>query len=205
MELFSRSKISLSLGILYGIIAINVVIWLLLQFPSAAGTEGYTISDRIFFEGAKINSQIRLGEVWRLLTAGFLHQEVFHIFSNMYSLYVLWQLLMKFVKPLPLLGVYLGAIIGGTTASYFLSSSISIGASGGVFGLLGLALVVAYRLNQWNMMKSLAQVVMINAVIGILGSRFIDNWAHLGGFVSGIALGWIATLAIKQQLTNSVR
>jgi rhomboid protease GluP len=188
--------------VLYSIIAINVILWVLLQFPSKPGAETYTLSDQILFEGAKINSQIQIGEWWRLLTAGFLHKDALHIFSNMYSLYMLWQLGQRFLDHYKIAAIYLVSIVGGSLISFLFSPSYSIGASGGVFGLFGLAVILAIKLKHNSLLTNLGQVLLINVVIGLIGSSYIDNWAHLGGFVTGTVLSLLATLAITRDTSQ---
>ena len=205
MEHYSSTSSGINIQkywVLYSIIVINVIIWVLLQFPSATNSQNPTIGDVIFFEGAKINSQIQLGEWWRFLTAGFLHIDALHIFSNMYSLYALWILGQRVLKQFTVMTIYLVSIIGGGLLSFLFSTSISIGASGGVFGLFGLAVLIAFKYNQREMLSNLGQVLLINVVIGIIGSKYIDNWAHFGGFITGLILSFLVTLAIKPQLTN---
>lgn len=163
--------------LLYIIIGINVLLWAVLQTGLGSIVAHY---------GMKINTAITAGEWWRVLTAGFLHYDALHIFSNMYSLYYLWLFLDKHIAEWRILAIYLISIIAGGIGSYWFSVSNSLGASGGVFGLFGAAIVLGFMLKKPSLIQNLLQVIMVNLFIGLVGSSFIDNWAHIGGLVGGI-------------------
>ena len=190
MSPYSKNQ-TLSTWILYIIIGINIAVWLALQ------TDYGVI---LLSEGAKVNSCIEQGQYWRLLTAGFLHQNILHIFLNMYSLYAVWNFLKDYFRAIPLTLVYLGAIVTGSICSYYFNTSVSIGASGGVFGLIGAALVFAVFEKESKLVQNLLQIIAINVAIGIINLNYIDNWAHLGGFLGGsiLAVFFLQTTTSKR-------
>ncbi len=133
------------------------------------------------------------GEWWRLLTAGVMHGSLLHILFNSSALYFLGRVSIAMVGA-PLLGlVFLTSILGGSLASLWLSGArASVGASGGVMGVLGFltVILVFHRAGIPRLYKTtLVQAILIMSIFGALGAQFIDNAAHAGGFLVGGVLG----------------
>ena len=124
------------------------------------------------------------GEWWRLLTAAFLHGSFLHIAFNMYVLFALGPTLERILGHGRYLTLYILAALGGGVASYAFSDmrTVSVGASGAIFGLMG-ALVVAGRRLRWDITQVLV-LLGVNVVIGFL-SPDVDWRAHFGGLVIG--------------------
>ena len=124
------------------------------------------------------------GEWYRLLTAAFLHGSFLHIAFNMYVLFALGPTLERVLGHARFLILYLVAALGGSVASYTFSDprTVSVGASGAIFGLMG-ALIVAGRRLKWDITQVLV-LLGINVVIGFL-SPDVDWRAHFGGLVVG--------------------
>lgn len=124
------------------------------------------------------------GEWYRLLTAAFLHGSFLHIAFNMYVLFALGPTLERALGHVRFLVLYLVAALGGSVASYTFSDprTVSVGASGAIFGLMG-ALIVAGRRLKWDITQVLV-LLGINVVIGFL-SPDVDWRAHFGGLVVG--------------------
>jgi len=127
------------------------------------------------------------GEWWRLLTSAFLHGSFLHIGFNMFVLFALGPTLERVLGHGRYLALYLLAALGGSVASYVFSDirTVSVGASGAIFGLMG-ALLVAGRWLKSDV-RQVAILLMINVVIGFLAPG-IDWRAHLGGLVVGAAV-----------------
>lgn len=125
------------------------------------------------------------GEWYRLFTAAFLHQEVWHILFNMLGLWMLGPPLEAALGRVRFLALYLISALGGSAASYLIADAnvASLGASGAVFGLFGAALVVGRRINAD--LRPLIALLVINLVITFLNVNRIDWRAHLGGLVVG--------------------
>jgi membrane associated rhomboid family serine protease len=133
-------------------------------------------------------------EWYRLLTSVFLHGSWLHLAFNMYVLYVLGPPLERLLGHVRFLALYLIAGLGGAVASFTFSAinTVSVGASGAIFGLMG-ALVVAGR----HLRADITQVLVligINVVIGFLAPG-IDWRAHLGGLVVGAAVAFVLSKA----------
>lgn len=135
-------------------------------------------------------------EYWRLLTAAFLHGSVLHILFNMYVLFVIGQSLERILGHVRYVVLYLVAALGGSVASYVFSDfmTISVGASGAIFGLMG-ALVVAGRRLRYDISQVLI-LLAINVFIGFIAPG-VDWRAHLGGLAVGAAVAAIFVWAPK--------
>lgn len=133
------------------------------------------------------------GEWWRLVTAAFLHGSILHIAFNMYVLFAFGPVLERVLGHVRFVILYLFAALGGAVASYVFSpvNTISVGASGAIFGLMG-ALIVAGRRLRYDITQVLV-LLGINVAIGFVLPG-IDWRAHLGGLVTGAVVAAIMVL-----------
>jgi rhomboid protease GluP len=144
--------------------------------------------------GAKVNRLIVAGEYWRLVTPIFLHGGLLHFLFNMYALYNLGREVEAFMGTARFVLLFFYAGVAGTVFSLLFTPNPSLGASGAIFGLIGAQGVFLYRNRKLfgeRGRRGLQQIIMIaliNLAIGLQGN--IDNWAHLGGLLGGLALGW---------------
>ena len=173
------------------LIAINVIMFVISAFLSGSIID---IKTGVLVElGAKVNILIADGQYFRLLTAVFLHGGLMHILFNMYALYALGNFVEETFGKIGYLIIYFISGILSTFASYLFSSAISIGASGAIFGLLGACLIFAMlKKNKVGkqFLFDILSVVALNIVIGIT-TPDIDNFAHIGGLISGAILALI--------------
>jgi membrane associated rhomboid family serine protease len=132
-------------------------------------------------------------EWWRLITSAFLHGGWLHIAFNMYVLYALGPTLERLLGHSRYLVLYLMAALGGAVCSYAFSDvmTVSVGASGAIFGLMG-ALVVAGRKLRYDITQVLV-LLAVNFAIGFLAPG-VDWKAHVGGLVIGAAVAAIFVL-----------
>ena len=150
--------------------------------------------DYILILGAKINSRIAAGELWRLVTPLFIHASLLHIGFNLYALFSLGQQMETFYGPLRFTLLFFLAGLAGSIASLLFNPAISVGASGAVFGLIGAEGVLLYRNRALlgprgrRALQNVIAIIVLNLFIGLQGG--IDNWAHFGGLIGGLTLGW---------------
>ncbi len=173
-----------------GLILINVAAFL------ATAENGELSLDAMVRHGAKVGPLIfDLGEVWRLFTANFLHHDALHIGLNMFVLFNVGGVLENTYRTLDYLWLLVFTGIATMTTSLFLNDAITVGASGMVFGCLGgvLAFGLKYRSLLPPSYRSLLGDAAIPTVLGLLligiTSQGVDNWAHVGGLLAGIATG----------------
>jgi rhomboid protease GluP len=142
------------------------------------------------------------GEWWRLITATFLHIGIIHIGTNMWCLWNLGLLGEPLLGPVGIVAVYLlTGVTGNLLSSAVNPGAIGAGASGAVFGIAGVLILLLNsphlpfpRPELRRLRRSVIYFAAINLVIGAStlmysGGIKIDNMAHLGGFLSGMAIG----------------
>ncbi len=176
----------------YLLIGANALVFLLMTMAG-----GSTHIQVLLDFGAMYGPFIRQGEYWRLITPIFLHIGLLHLAFNMYALLVLGNIAEQIYGPARYAYAYLVCGIGGTVASAEFSKSVSAGASGAIFGLSGIALVVGYRYRD-RISTSFKRVVgqgivpfvAFNLIYGLF-NKGIDNFAHVGGLIVGAVLGLV--------------
>jgi len=132
----------------------------------------------------------RGGEYWRLLTAPMLHGGLIHFVMNALALLYLGKRVEVFARWPHVPMVFLFSALVGGEASARLLDAPSVGASGGLMGWLGFLLVfetLHTALVPRSAKRRLIGGVLMTALIGLVGYRFIDNAAHFGGLIAGMA------------------
>jgi len=192
----------------YLLLAINIAVFLWMVLHGVSITSP-TI-DQLKYYGANNVDLVLAGQWYRLLTATFVHIGILHIATNMWCLWNLGLLGEPLLGPVGLVCVYVLTGVGGNLLSMAwdlaynspeqLQFGVGAGASGAVFGIAGILIVLLSNRRlpiPWTELKrlrtSVVQFAAINLVIGA-ATRFggpvrIDNSAHIGGFLSGLALG----------------
>ena len=141
---------------------------------------------------------VKDGEYWRLVSATFLHGFGLHLLLNMVALWDLGRYCEPLLSPWKFIFVYLACALGGSAGSLAWSEFAldprlaqmrsSVGASGALFGLVGVLLVHAYRCGHREMYQAFLRWVGY-AVVITLAIPGIDHAGHAGGFVVGCAFG----------------
>lgn len=135
------------------------------------------------------------GDYWRLITTGFVHGNLLHLLFNVWCLWSLGQLSEKLFGGWVTLGVYLLTGVGGAMLSIYMHPErLEIGASGAIFGIAG-AILSGIKfgnvsISSWqkrSITSSLIFFAGFNLFIGLAPG--IDNWCHIGGFISGLIFG----------------
>jgi rhomboid protease GluP len=157
---------------------------------------GMDIDGRTLFDfGATYSAAVFAGQWWRLVTAGFLHGGILHILMNSWVLFDLGVQVEQTYGTSRYLVFYFVSTVCGFLASSWWSPSLSIGASAGIFGLIGamIALGVRDRSAYGAAVRSVyTRWALYGLAMGILPFFSIDNAAHLGGVSSGFVIGFIA-------------
>jgi membrane associated rhomboid family serine protease len=188
-----------------------VFLYLLMEF--SGGARGETLIQY----GAKVNALIDEGQWWRFVTPIFLHVTLsgfgpMHLLVNMYGLFMLGPYVEKLYGSAKFVVFWMVAglagdlfsyvtvhpeLATGTLGSYLFKSydAPGAGASGALFGLVGVLFVfgIKYRRELPEDFKrafgfGLLPMILLNLFIGYIARGVIDNAAHLGGLVAGIAL-----------------
>ncbi len=128
---------------------------------------------------------------WRFITTAFLHSSgnILHIAFNLYALFLTGPYLEQVLGRARFAALYLVAALGGSVG-YLLLTPVgapgTVGASGAVFGLFGALLVIQRRMGRRS--SQIVGVLVVNGVLGFVPGLNIAWQAHLGGFVTGVAL-----------------
>lgn len=176
-------------------IGINVGIFVLMCL---AGGFAVTSSDPavLLGFGAKQNSLIAgQHQYWRLITSIFIHIGFIHLFLNNYALWIIGQEIERIYGSARFVVLYLATGIVGSVGSYvFNPEATSAGASGAIFGLFGVMATFAFKyrreipeLLSREIKRRVIPIIAINLVFGF-SVRIVDNAAHIGGLLTGIAL-----------------
>lgn len=147
----------------------------------------------LFVFGAKSAPAIEQGQVWRLVTALFLHGGIMHLLFNSYALMSVGPLIENSFGRRKFFLIYLGSGVVSFLASAWLSPySLSIGSSGAIFGLFGFAVVYG-RFRGGSAGRLIASQLMRCLLLGALMAFLpgIDNYAHLGGGLAGAGMGLV--------------
>jgi rhomboid protease GluP len=144
--------------------------------------------------GAKYRPLILAGQWWRLVTAGFLHGGLLHILMNSWVLFDLGAQVEENYGTSRYLVLYFISTITGFLASFYWSPALSIGASAGIFGLIGAMIALGVR-DRSSFGAAVRRHYIQWAIYGLLMSLLfpaVDNAAHVGGIAGGFAVGYLA-------------
>lgn len=194
-EIFKPKKPIITVSL----IIINVIVFILMYIFGKGSQDAFTL---IKF-GAFQKDLILGGEYYRLITSAFLHIGIFHLLFNCYALYVIGRQLESFLGKIKFLIIYLVSAFCGSLMSMIFPISISAGASGAIFGLLGSLLYFGYnyRVYLGTVLKSqIIPLILINLIFGFMVSG-INNAAHIGGLIGGILI--TMSLGIKYKSKKS--
>jgi rhomboid protease GluP len=179
-----------------GLIVANVVVFLLMAI-NGVGLMDPSI-DGLLKWGADFGPLTTHGEWWRLFTSTFVHIGIIHLLMNMYVLLSIGMFTERLFGRVGFLVLYVLCGIGGSLTSLaWHPVLVSAGASGAVFGLYGGLL--GYLASQRReiptekilaLTKNAGIFLLYNIVYGATKSN-VDMGAHLGGFASGLVLGFM--------------
>lgn len=209
---FARAILSRPYIFTIAFIVANVFVFLLTS--QAGADENVAVLIRY---GAKVNSLIdRQLEWWRFVTPIFLHGNLVHLFMNMYGLWAIGPYVERLYGSAKFVFFWVATGIAGVVASYLsvqpgIHSSgplgrfifkdnpnlISVGASGALFGLIGVLFVfgIKFRHELPEGFKrafglGMLPTILLNVAIGFM-IPVIDNAAHMGGLISGALLALV--------------
>jgi rhomboid protease GluP len=149
------------------------------------------------------------GQWWRLLTACFLHIGVVHLLLNMYALFSIGFLLEPYLGRRRFLAAYvLTGLVASLTSLWWHKGSVSAGASGAIFGMYGvfLALLTTDLIDSSARRPLLISIILFTGY-NLLGGlkEGIDNAAHVGGLISGAAIGYAFLPSLKHPDSQALK
>src|SRR6185503_948423 len=192
---FSRARGGAGLGVAQLIVVITSVVSLI----ALAQPDGSLFNLLLLDPEA-----IKRGELWRLFTVTLVHAPggttpIFslHLLLNMYALWIVGPIVESIWGKRLLLLFYFLTAIAASTASFLTSPGPAVGASGAIFGLVGV-IFAGTRAHHPMLDRRARQIVpqlgffiVINLAFGFLAGGTIDNAAHIGGLISGMWLGYV--------------
>ncbi len=189
------------------LIAINVLVFILEILLSPKATLSEIPVAVLIQMGAKESVLLARGEWWRFVTPMFLHGNLLHLLFNNWALYAVAYPIEALLGARKFLLLYLLAGLGGNVLSSVWSLSLSVGASGALFGLLGCAWYFERTIQQrvkeltGSPPKAGAYTVMVvaNILFGFIVPQ-IDNAAHMGGLAVGVTTAYIILRATPNRL-----
>ena len=138
---------------------------------------------------------LKYHEYWRILTGAAVHGGLIHVVMNCYAFLMFGKIVEMLSNRAHLAIVFLLSCIGGGLLSlYFRPENPSVGASGGIVGLLGYVTVYAFRRKRFisrEFRKSLLINIGFLFVFGVVLFNVVDNYGHLGGLITGAVYGLI--------------
>lgn len=162
-----------------------ILICLIMLILTGASSNIYTLIKY----GANVDYLTKGGEYYRLVSSIFLHVGIFHFLFNMYALYIIGPQIESFYGRFKYFLIFILSGISGSILSIsFNTNTVSAGASGAIFGLMGALLYFGYYYRNYlgSVIKSqIIPIILLNLVIGFSFSG-IDNAAHIGGLVGGV-------------------
>ncbi|GAA3538106.1 rhomboid family intramembrane serine protease [Aeromicrobium flavum] len=183
-------------AVTFAIIGLNVAAQLVVM--ATGGARNPNLSG-FFTWGWLSGVEVAQGDYWRLVTAAFLHGGLVHIGLNMLSLYLFGPYVEEALGRARYIATYLMLAVGSSVLVYLLEDPFTptIGASGAVFGLFGLALIFLIRTRQ-----NITGMIVILAINGYVSLGEGISWqGHLGGFLTGIVLGLMFAYAPRERRT----
>jgi rhomboid protease GluP len=193
------------------ILTINIALFVLMalvEMRNGAGAEAFMQSASgsvLGGIGALYPGALANGEWWRLVTWNFLHIGLVHLLFNSIALYQVGPQVEEIFGSAKFIFIYLVTGVVAGLASMIISPSFTAGASGALFGLIGLMAAYGYRLGGVfgrALMKSMLIWAAFGFAIGMMPG--INNIAHGGGFVAGVALAFVIP-AESTMTVNSAR
>jgi len=180
------------------LLTINIALFLLMsivEIRNGGGVDAFMqpASNGVLDDfGALVPSLVRAGQWWRFVTFNFLHIGLMHLMFNSSALFHIGPQVEETFGSQKFAFIYVGTGVASGIASYFFLPVGTAGASGAIFGLIGVMAAYGYRLGG-SLGRGLMRQMLIWAAIGIVFGFFIgaNNVAHIGGFIAGGALGFV--------------
>lgn len=169
----------------YLLISINVLIWLVMILIT-----NHFSNIKLLDVGGLVHFNVVHGEWYRLITSLFLHFNFEHILMNMLSLFIFGKIVEAIVGPIKMLAIYLiSGLFGNFVSLSFNTDTVSVGASGAIFGLIGSIITMMFVSRNYSR-KTIGQLLIVLVILTGLSLMMsnVNIMAHLGGLLGGILI-----------------
>ncbi len=185
----------------YAIMALCIIAYVadLASGGGVGGAGGGTLAEEGGLFAYGLNSSgdtigVAFGQPYRLVTAAFLHAGLIHLAFNMFALYILGTLLEPAIGTARFVGIYAVSVLSGSFLVMVMDpNQLTVGASGGVFGLMAAAFLIARDRGLDQLASQIGFFVIINLVL-----TFSVNNISIGGHIGGLVGGAVAALIVNQ-------
>ena len=171
--------------IITNIIILTCILYFVLM---AFNTKGNLSAYNLLKYGANYQPYIKDGEWYRLFSCMFVHASILHLLLNMYALKIIGSQVESYLGKIKYIVVFIISGLVGSLFSAIFTKTVSVGASGAIFGILGSLIYFTYhyRIILGNSLKyEILPVVLFNILIGLFIPG-VDISAHIGGLIGGI-------------------
>ena len=181
------------------LITINIALWLIMVICGVDALD--PDADSLLAWGGNLDIRLMEGEVWRLLTAVFIHSGILHLLLNMLVLTMVGLELERRIGSILLSATFIVTGVGASVCSALMNDGVvSVGASGAIFGLIG-TFISLLLLNAFPK-KTKSNLLWV--ILGFVATTFfdfadqgVDHWAHFGGLLGGLIGGFLLAFGIK--------
>ena len=157
--------------------------------------------------GANYAPFVKSGKFYVLITSMFIHGNLIHLLFNMYALYIIGPQVESFYGKIKYLAIYFGSgILGALLSDIFLQNSISVGASGAIFGLLSSIVYFGYHYRAYldTVIRSqIMPLIIFNIFLGIVIPK-IDTFCHIGGLIGGVLVSMACGIKYKSSKSERI-
>ncbi len=189
------------------LIYLNILVFILMAFAGVSVTD--PDSQSLIRWGANFKPLTLGAEPWRLLTSCFVHAGFLHLAMNMGALLFIGMVLEPIMGKARLLSAYLlTGLAASLTSLWWHSISVSVGASGAIFGLYG----VFIALLTTNLLERNLRRFLLLSIFTFVGYNLangmkdgIDNAAHIGGLLSGLLVGYAFVPSLRRPASGGLK
>jgi membrane associated rhomboid family serine protease len=178
------------------LIAVNVIVFI--AELASGGAAGFSNGGSLIHDAGLRGPDIASGDWWRVITGGFLHAGFIHLLLNMYVLYIAGSILEPGIGTPRFLGIYFVSLIAGSLGALIVDPhSLTVGASGAIFGLMAAVIVVARGRGVDQLAGQFGIFVGLNL---LFTSAFpgISVGGHIGGLIGGTVAALLVILVERR-------
>jgi membrane associated rhomboid family serine protease len=181
------------------LIAINVVVFLIELGSGGAGQ--FSNGGQVIHDAGLRGPEIANGDWWRVISSGFLHAGFLHLALNMYVLWIAGSILEPGIGTPRFLGIYFVSLIAGSLGALIVDpNTLTVGASGAIFGLMAAVIVVARGRGVEQLARQFALFVVLNLVL-TLSVPGISIGGHVGGLIGG-AVAALLVIFVERRMSG---